>query len=375
MNQSSAQSTPTILCPYCGHTQHTSEHCEQCQGLFEPLSRMATQIAMGPWFIRDDNIPFAPGCSYTIIKRKIQTGKLTAQSIIRGPSTHQFWMHAHQVPGIAHLLGICHQCSAKVTALSRICPDCHATFDSQPYRNELGLQYPTDQAVEQAHVQLEQIKSGQSLQASTPIISESPTVTPAPTPPPADDTIDMIPPILPATPLPVSTAPSKVTAKPHVTDKLTAQKVTNPQDLHQQARKLSITVMAMILCIIVLTVVIVMLFISSQKPGGVTGLSPIKRELGTTGALRLETLPQPNDEVQSPSPALPDPVGSLDLHQLITNVRELEQDEQFDQALTKLREYAETQEDGKLPFDLETEIKRIEQKIARKNAASFFGSN
>ncbi|MBL4699805.1 MAG: hypothetical protein JKX85_00970, partial [Phycisphaeraceae bacterium] len=199
--------------------------------------------------------------------------------------------------------------------------------------------------------------------------------TPKPQPKSADDTLGMIPPILPVTPLPVSTDASKMPAKSPVTNKSAAPKVPKPQDLHQQAQKLSITVIAMVICIFVLTVMIVMLFISSQKPGGVTGLSPIKRELGTDGGLRQETLPQINDEVQSSSTALPDPVGSMSLHQIIYDVRELEHDEQLEQALAKLQEYAETQEDGKLPFDLETEIKRIEQKIARKNAASFFGSD
>ena len=57
-----------ILCPYCGNTQKTPDRCEGCGGLFEPLSRKATQIKMGPWFIRDKNNPFRPGCSYEVLR-------------------------------------------------------------------------------------------------------------------------------------------------------------------------------------------------------------------------------------------------------------------------------------------------------------------
>src|SRR5690606_19138933 len=75
-----------VLCPYCGRTQFNTERCEACGGLFEPLSRMATQIAMGPWFIRDKAQPFKPGCSYETLKRMIQRGAIHANTVIRGPT-------------------------------------------------------------------------------------------------------------------------------------------------------------------------------------------------------------------------------------------------------------------------------------------------
>ena len=42
-----------VVCPYCGHAQSAAgvgaAQCAACKGLFDPLSRQATQNAMGPW--------------------------------------------------------------------------------------------------------------------------------------------------------------------------------------------------------------------------------------------------------------------------------------------------------------------------------------
>ncbi|MFW6060479.1 MAG: hypothetical protein ACODAQ_09865 [Phycisphaeraceae bacterium] len=146
-----------VLCPYCGHTQTDPVRCEQCKGLFEPLSRKATQIAMGPWYIRDPANPFRPGCSYETLQRQIEAGRVTARSIIRGPTTRQFWAVAHNVPGVAHLVGHCHRCNARVRPTDTRCPACGETFSAvTSVRNELGLLYPTRNAAETAQHELEQ---------------------------------------------------------------------------------------------------------------------------------------------------------------------------------------------------------------------------
>src|SRR5690348_425633 len=99
-----------VLCPYCGHAQPAADRCEECRGLFEPLSRRATQISMGPWFIRDKANPFRPGCSYEVLRKQIAAGKIKPTTVLRGPTTRQFWSVARNVPGVAHLLGYCHRC-------------------------------------------------------------------------------------------------------------------------------------------------------------------------------------------------------------------------------------------------------------------------
>src|SRR5881394_2638955 len=63
---------PTLtVCPYCGHNSFNNARCDQCKGLLDPLSRQASQNAMGPWFIRDEAAPFRPGCSYETLRALI----------------------------------------------------------------------------------------------------------------------------------------------------------------------------------------------------------------------------------------------------------------------------------------------------------------
>lgn len=145
-----------VLCPYCGHTQVNAIRCEACRGLFEPLSRKATQISMGPWFVRDTTNPFRPGCSYETLKRLIEVGRVHARSIIRGPTTRQFWSVARNVPGVAHLVGFCHRCQGAVRPSDPRCPSCGEPFGGMTRRNELGLAYPTPEQAERARRELEQ---------------------------------------------------------------------------------------------------------------------------------------------------------------------------------------------------------------------------
>ncbi|MCX5660156.1 MAG: hypothetical protein NTW19_10595 [Planctomycetota bacterium] len=149
------------LCPYCGHQQPTGDRCQQCGGLFEPLSRRATQIAMGPWFIRDAQKPFRPGCSFEVVRKQVDAGRVKADTVIRGPTTQQFWTHARHTPGIAHLLGHCHDCGARVSSSAEKCPECAAVFALPETRNELGLQYPTAAQAAEAQAEINRIVAEQ----------------------------------------------------------------------------------------------------------------------------------------------------------------------------------------------------------------------
>ena len=131
--------TKVLICPYCGDTQSAGERCKNCGGLFEALSRQATHNAMGPWFVRDDQRPFQPGASYETIIRLIERKLVNKYSIIRGPTTKQFWTVAKRVPGIAHLLGYCHNCDASVDPGDHGCHSCGVPFGAYMDRNFLGL--------------------------------------------------------------------------------------------------------------------------------------------------------------------------------------------------------------------------------------------
>ncbi|MEM7627101.1 MAG: hypothetical protein AAF333_16005 [Planctomycetota bacterium] len=146
-----------VLCPYCGHAQPQSDQCTDCGGLFEPLSRRATQIAMGPWTIRDKHHPFRPGCSYEVLLSMIEAGRIGPLTVLRGPTTRQFWSVARNVPGISHLLGYCHACGTHVAKDDPSCPNCDAPFKTVKQRNELGLQFPNRRAAEAAQRSLNRL--------------------------------------------------------------------------------------------------------------------------------------------------------------------------------------------------------------------------
>jgi hypothetical protein len=131
--------TKLVICPYCGEAQPIGERCRACGGFFEPLSRQATHNAMGPWFVRDPERPFRPGCSYETLVQMIERGQVTKYSIIRGPTTRQFWTVARHVPGVAHLLGYCHACDGPVDPEEHGCPHCGVPFGAYLDRNYLGL--------------------------------------------------------------------------------------------------------------------------------------------------------------------------------------------------------------------------------------------
>jgi len=105
----------------------------------EPLSRLATHNAMGPWFVRNPARPFQPGCSFETLKQLIDRGQVDRDTVIRGPSTRQFWNVARRVQGVAHLLGVCHHCGTKVDSAEHGCHKCGTPFTVLRARDSLGL--------------------------------------------------------------------------------------------------------------------------------------------------------------------------------------------------------------------------------------------
>ena len=129
----------SLICPFCGELTADSGRCEKCSARFDPLSRQASQNEMGPWSVRDGRQPHRPGCSYNTIKKLIEQGGIQANSVMRGPSTRQFWMLAKHTPGVAHLLGVCHHCGAIASGDAVACGVCHESFAVDRDRQHLGL--------------------------------------------------------------------------------------------------------------------------------------------------------------------------------------------------------------------------------------------
>lgn len=134
-----AARSPAVLCPYCGEVSPEPRRCARCGGYFDPLSRQASQNGMGPWFIRDPANPFRPGCSWDTLRELIRRGKVTPDTVIRGPTTHQFWTFAGRAPSVANLLGLCHNCRGSAGAEEFSCRKCGASFTPDTDRQHLGL--------------------------------------------------------------------------------------------------------------------------------------------------------------------------------------------------------------------------------------------
>ena len=130
---------PMFVCPYCGGATRDVPRCDSCKGFLDPLSRQASQNVMGPWFIRDEVAPFRPGCSFETLVMLVRRGKVTGETILRGPSTNQFWMPARRVPGLAHKLGLCHACGGDSEPEDEICGECGVEFVIRGDRQTLGL--------------------------------------------------------------------------------------------------------------------------------------------------------------------------------------------------------------------------------------------
>ncbi|MEY5032305.1 MAG: hypothetical protein RL354_1336 [Planctomycetota bacterium] len=128
-----------IVCPYCGHTQEPAPACSACSGCFDEWSLRATQDDMGAWFVRDTRRPHFVGVSYESMAASIRSGDIGMNSIVRGPTTRQFWTIARRAPGLAHLFGRCFSCQAPVREHAALCSACGASPPPVADRNFIGL--------------------------------------------------------------------------------------------------------------------------------------------------------------------------------------------------------------------------------------------
>lgn len=130
----------SVLCPYCGLMQQTPvQSCSACGGRFDEMSRLATQSHMGPWQVRDEHRPFAPGFDDATLRRLCERGQIKLNTVIRGPTTNQFWTLASNAPLVAALLGQCHACHTGVLDEHTHCPSCGVELRPGNERNTLGL--------------------------------------------------------------------------------------------------------------------------------------------------------------------------------------------------------------------------------------------
>jgi hypothetical protein len=129
-----------LVCPICGDTQPETNVCRVCETFLEPEGLALAEGAIGPWWIRNEELPFRPGKTYEHMAELAKNAKIDLDTIMRGPTTRQLWKPARRVKGIAHLLGRCHKCGEHVEPDSISCTNCHEPFLKYTKRNEMGLE-------------------------------------------------------------------------------------------------------------------------------------------------------------------------------------------------------------------------------------------
>jgi len=139
---------PPPICPFCGEQRvappstaatGSPEPCRVCGRVDDAIERQRVQNGMGPWFIRESTRAAEPGRSYETMLAAIARRDVGLDTIVRGPSTRQFWVRARRAPGLAHKLGVCHACDAPVPPGAEHCPRCDADFVRYADRRDLGL--------------------------------------------------------------------------------------------------------------------------------------------------------------------------------------------------------------------------------------------
>ena len=113
------------VCPFCG-TQRDSDvgACMHCSLEDTPTTRSATRSKLGPWYVLQSRNPSAPGMNFATLMVLMQKGRVTARSVLRGPTTGQFWRHAAKVKGVSREFGLCWNCGGDIARNARACAHC-----------------------------------------------------------------------------------------------------------------------------------------------------------------------------------------------------------------------------------------------------------
>src|SRR6266566_5403230 len=113
------------VCPFCGTQRETDVGaCLHCSLEDTPTTRSATRSKLGPWYVLQSRNPSAPGMNFATLMVLVQKGRVTARSVLRGPTTGQFWRHAAKVKGVSREFGLCWNCGGDVLKNARACAGC-----------------------------------------------------------------------------------------------------------------------------------------------------------------------------------------------------------------------------------------------------------
>ncbi len=88
---------------------------------------------LGPWFVLEPSAPSAPGVNWEKFLTHIQKGRVTPQSVVRGPTTLGLWRFAADTPLVATQFGRCWSCHEQLPDKNaRRCPHCGLSLNHLP---------------------------------------------------------------------------------------------------------------------------------------------------------------------------------------------------------------------------------------------------
>jgi len=132
-------------CVYCGQViARGSDRCPHCRTSFSLAVRRASREIVGPWFYLDPRNPSGRGVTFEMLIKMAEKGRLQADSIVRGPTTHQDWMYAAETPRLAKYLGLCPHCFASAKPEDTYCTSCQLNMNERPADSRPGV--PADLA-------------------------------------------------------------------------------------------------------------------------------------------------------------------------------------------------------------------------------------
>jgi tetratricopeptide (TPR) repeat protein len=130
--------------------------------------RRASREILGPWFYLDPRNPSGRGITFEMLIKMAEKGRLQADSIVRGPTTHQDWMYAAETPRLAKYLGLCPHCFASAKPEDTYCTSCQLNMNERPADSRPGV--PADLAKPPFHLSAYEIEK--ELARSVPSATE-----------------------------------------------------------------------------------------------------------------------------------------------------------------------------------------------------------
>jgi len=118
------------VCPFCGAVRDQPDGvCARCTMESSPATRQATKSRIGPWYVLQTRNPAAPGMKFETLLAFVRKGRVRAQSIVRGPTTHQLWRFAAQVKGLSREFDVCYSCGRAIAREAAVCLHCNRLQD------------------------------------------------------------------------------------------------------------------------------------------------------------------------------------------------------------------------------------------------------